>query len=168
MSHDLEGVPHLDEEEEARAIDVSDVRLLDAPGLLLFWGLAVVVFLQFFSRYVMNSSIGWTEEIARYLLIGVTFVGCVTVTRKGTHIAVEILDAYLPPAAAVGLRRVIDLLLVAIYAWMAWVCMKLAQRTPGMMVSIDLPKSITYWVVAVSLAVMAIHQLLRAIRPRRA
>jgi TRAP-type C4-dicarboxylate transport system permease small subunit len=168
MTNDLEGVPHLDEEEEARAIDVSDVRLLDAPGLFLFWALSVVVFLQFFSRYVLNSSIGWTEEIARYLLIGVTFVGCVTVTRKGTHIAVELLDAYLPPAAAVGLRRVVDLLLVAIYAWMAWVCMKLAQRTPGMMVSVDLPKSITYWIVAVSLAVMAVHQLLRAVRPRRA
>jgi TRAP-type C4-dicarboxylate transport system permease small subunit len=161
-------IPHLDEEAEEKAIDVSDVRLLDAPGLLLFWALAFVVFLQFFSRYVMNSSIGWTEEIARYLLIGVTFVGCVTVTRKGTHIAVEVLDAYLHPVAARTLRRVIDFLLVAIYAWLAWVCMKLAQRTPGMMVSIDVPKSVTYWVVAVSMAVMAVHQLLHALRGRRA
>lgn len=163
-----EGIPHLDEEAEAKAIDVSDVRLLDIPGLFLFWALAMVVFLQFFSRYVMNSSIGWTEEIARYLLIGVTFVGCVTVTRKGTHIAVEIVDAYLRPALARALRRSVDVIMVAVFAWLAWVCAKLAMRTPGMMVSIDLPKSVTYWVVAVSLAAMAVHQLRAAIRGRSA
>ena len=161
-------IPHLDEDAERQSIDLSDLSMTDTPGLLLFAGLAAVVFLQFFSRYVMNSSIGWTEEIARYLLIGVTFVGCVTVTRKGTHIAVEVLDAYLPDAAARLLRRTVDLLLIGIYAWLAWVCMKLAQRTPGMMVSIDLPKSVTYWVCAVSLAVMALYQLRHVIRGRRA
>ena len=161
-------IPHLDEDAERESIDLSDLSVTDTPGLLLFAGLAAVVFLQFFSRYVLNSSIGWTEEIARYLLIGVTFVGCVTVTRKGTHIAVEVLDAYLPEAAARLLRRTVDLLLIGIYAWLAWVCIKLAQRTPGMMVSIDLPKSVTYWVCAISLAVMALYQLRHVIRGRRA
>ncbi|PJA59624.1 MAG: TRAP transporter small permease, partial [Rhodobacterales bacterium CG_4_9_14_3_um_filter_71_31] len=70
----LEAMPHLDEAAEAAATDISDFSWSDAPSLALFWALAGVVFLQFFSRYVMNSSIGWTEEIARYLLIGVTFV----------------------------------------------------------------------------------------------
>lgn len=161
-------IPHLDEDAEERSIDLSDLSVTDAPGLLLFAALAAVVFLQFFSRYVMNSSIGWTEEIARYLLIGVTFVGCVTVTRKGTHIAVELLDSYLPAGAARVLRRVVDLLLIVIYAWLAWVCIKLAQRTPGMMVSVDVPKSVTYWVVAVSLVVMALYQLRHVLRGRRA
>ncbi|MFN3613308.1 MAG: TRAP transporter small permease [Rubrimonas sp.] len=158
---------HLDEAAEAEAIDISDVSLLDVPGLILFAALSVVVFLQFFTRYVLNDSIGWTEEIARYLLIGVTFVGCVTVTRKGTHIAVELLEVYLPDIMRQLLRRFIDLLLIAVYAWLAWTCAKLAMRTTQMMVSVDLPKSIIYWVVAAALALMAIHQAIRALKPSR-
>jgi TRAP-type C4-dicarboxylate transport system permease small subunit len=159
---------HLDENAEAEAIDVSDVRLTDVPGLILFVALSIVVFLQFFTRYVLNDSIGWTEEIARYLLIGVTFVGCVTVTRKGTHIAVELLEVYLPDISRKILRRFIDLSLIAIYAWLAWTCGKLAMRTTQMMVSVDLPKSIIYWVVAAALALMAIYQTIRVVNPSRA
>ena len=43
-------------------IDLSDIQWDDAPVLVVFWGLAFVVFLQFFTRYVLNNSLGWTEE----------------------------------------------------------------------------------------------------------
>jgi TRAP-type C4-dicarboxylate transport system permease small subunit len=154
-----EDVPHLDESVDA---DLSDLSWTDGPGLLLFWALAVVVFLQFFSRYVLNDSIGWTEEIARYLLIGVTFVGAVTVTRKGTHIAVELLYVYLPRGARRVLSTVIDVVLIGVYAWFAWLAAKLSLRTNQLMVSIDVPKSAIYWVVVAALVVMAVYQALRA------
>ena len=60
---------------EEEKIDLSDQRWDDGVVLILFWVLAFVVFLQFFTRYVLNDSIAWTEEIARFLLIGVTFIG---------------------------------------------------------------------------------------------
>ena len=62
----------------------------------IFWALAAFVFLQFFTRYVLNNSLAWTEEIARYLLIALTFIGAAMAVRKGTHIAVEFLYVYLP------------------------------------------------------------------------
>ena len=74
-------------EEEAH-VDLSDLRWSDALVFAIFWILFGIVFLQFFTRYVLNNSLGWTEEIARYLLILVTFVGSVTAMRKGSHIAV--------------------------------------------------------------------------------
>src|SRR5712691_2032256 len=59
------------------AVD-EDVRLSvygweDWIVLAVFWALAVVVFYQVFTRYVLNDAAGWTEEIARYLLVAVTF-----------------------------------------------------------------------------------------------
>ena len=57
----------------------------------LFWALAFIVFLQFFTRYFLNDSLSWTEEIARYGLMWLAFIGGAVVTRKKTHIAVELL-----------------------------------------------------------------------------
>src|SRR5215831_2273406 len=75
---------------------------------ILFWGLAFIVFLQFFTRYILNDSLAWTEEIARYGLMWVVFIGGAMVTRRNTHIAVELLSNVMKP----GPFRVVLLALV--------------------------------------------------------
>lgn len=44
--------------DEDEPVDLSDLRPEDSVVFVLFWALAVVVFLQFFTRYVLNSSLG--------------------------------------------------------------------------------------------------------------
>ena len=68
-------------------------------ALALFWALGATVFYQFFTRYVLNDSASWTEEIARYLLIGVVFVGAAIGVAKNNHIQVDLLYRYLPARA---------------------------------------------------------------------
>ena len=58
------------------------------------------MFTQFFTRYVLNDSASWTEEIARYLLIGTVFVGAAIGVAKNNHIQVDLLYRYLPPRVA--------------------------------------------------------------------
>ena len=64
----------------------------DWIAFVIFWSLAFIVFLQFFTRYVLNDSLAWTEEIARYGLMWIVFIGGAMVTRRNTHIAVELLS----------------------------------------------------------------------------
>jgi len=40
--------------------------------------MAGLVFLQFFTRYVLNDSFAWTEELAVYCLMPVVFIGMCT------------------------------------------------------------------------------------------
>src|SRR5262245_53854058 len=68
---DDEGHFHAEDE----AIDLSDTIAEGWIALALFWLLGLTVFYQFVTRYVMNDSAAWTEEVARYMLIGVVFIG---------------------------------------------------------------------------------------------
>ena len=57
------------------AVDLSDTPIEAWLALAFFWALGLTVFYQFFTRYVLNDSAAWTEEIARYLLIATVFIG---------------------------------------------------------------------------------------------
>ena len=153
-------------EEEAH-VDLSDLRWSDALVFAIFWVLFGIVFLQFFTRYVLNNSLGWTEEIARYLLILVTFVGSVTAMRKGSHIAVEALLVYLPRGARHWTLVTVDGLVALFCGAMAWYAYQLGALAPGYMVSIDIPKSYLYWAVSAALAGVTVHAALRFLRRLR-
>ena len=66
--------PLKETEDHAPLISIDDHAPVDLSGhnapedwlaLALFWLMCAVVFLQFFTRYVLNDSFAWTEEIAR-------------------------------------------------------------------------------------------------------
>ncbi len=66
-----------------------------------FWLLAVDIFYQFFTRYVMNDSAAWTEEIARYLLICTVFVAISAAVRSnGTSTSTSSTGCAASPSAA--------------------------------------------------------------------
>ena len=115
-----------------------EIRLVDLPGLIALWGLAVIVFLQFFTRYVLNDSLAWTEEIARYVLIVVTFFGAVTVTRKGGHIFLEFFYRYIPKVLAKWLAVAMELISCLFYGYMAWIAVELALKTKTKMASAEM------------------------------
>lgn len=152
---------------EDEPIDLSDLRWDDAIVLIFFWSLAVVVFLQFFTRYVLNDSFGWTEEIARYLLIAVTFTGAVMAVRKESQIAVEFLYRWVPRPLRRVMQIVVDVVCLVFYAALTWFSIELAQSTRQKMASVKVPKSVIYWGVAACFAAMTIYALLVLIRHLR-
>ena len=141
---------------EDEPIDVGWAGPLEYLTLAVFWALATVVFLQFFTRYVLNDSIAWTEEIARYLLIAVTFLGAASAVRRRSHIAVELFHRWAPRGLSRAILALVDLMALAFYALLAWRCVELAGRTRQMMVSIDVPKAWLYWGIAACCALMAL------------
>lgn len=136
--------------------NISDVGWLDIPVLIILAVLIVLVGVQFFTRYVLNDSLGWTEEIARYLLITLTFVGSISCVRKGKHIFLEFFFRYIPRRRIKFLAlmaEIVTLLFYTAFAILAWV---LASKTSAQsMISINLPKSVIYYVVCVASFLMS-------------
>lgn len=147
---------------------IDDISLWDGPVFIVFWILMIVVFLQFFSRYVLNSSISWTEEVARYLLIIVTFAGGIICARKNSHIFLDFFHHYLPARASKWLFAVMDVVTVGFFAFAGWTGITLAQRMGTQrMISIDWPRSHVFWIVTVCLfliAAVTVYRLIKTLR----
>ncbi|MEQ8356170.1 MAG: TRAP transporter small permease [Kiloniellaceae bacterium] len=150
--------PHFPDADDG-PVDLSDIRPEDGVVLVFFWVLAGVVFLQFFSRYVLNDSIGWTEEIARYLLITVTFVGATLAVRKNSHIAVEFFYRYLPGPWGRAFSTLVDLLRIGFFGAATWITAKLALKTNQKMASIEMGKDVVYWLVFAAFLMMTLYAL---------
>jgi TRAP-type C4-dicarboxylate transport system permease small subunit len=107
----------------------------DWIAFVIFWSLAFIVFLQFFTRYVLNDSLAWTEEIARYGLMWVVFIGGIMVTRRNTHIAVELLSNVMKPGPArAALLALVDFIKLGFLGLLAWLSLTMSYVYGGVAV----------------------------------
>lgn len=134
----------------------------------LFWLLALDVFYQFFTRYVLEDSAAWTEEIARYLLITVVFIGGSMAVRRNTHIHVEFLFRYFPARFSRALSNAVDLVRIATLGYLTYLAAILMPKMENLkMTVIDWPMSYIYGFVMVGFAMMTIRSVQVAIRHYR-
>ncbi|MGJ9383128.1 TRAP transporter small permease [Salipaludibacillus sp. CF4.18] len=64
-------------------------RIVENLTCTLFVVMVLLVFLQIVSRVLFSSSFAWTEELARYLMIWITFLGASVGFQYSSHISVE-------------------------------------------------------------------------------
>lgn len=149
-------------------VDLSRYRTEDWLSVALFWVLGAVVFYQFFTRYVLNDSASWTEEIARYLLIGVVFVGAAVGVRRNNHIQVDFVYRFLPKPAARAIATVVDIVRLAFLATACVLTVQLIDRIGGSpMAVIDWPMGIVYGAVLVGFVLMTWRAVAIAIQHQR-
>jgi TRAP-type C4-dicarboxylate transport system permease small subunit len=140
----------------------------DWLAFAIFWGLAAIVFLQFFTRYALNDSVAWTEEIARYGLIWVTYIGAVMVTRKHSHIAVALLPNILPAWAARLVLAAVDILMLGALGLLAYFSVLILERMQWQrMTVVELPMSYVYAAVTLGCCLMFLRQVQRVWRNAR-
>ncbi len=134
----------------------------DWISFVIFWAMAAIVFLQFFTRYILNNSLAWTEEIARYMLMWLTFIGAAVAMRRGTHIAVEFAHVFLPAPAVRVLNFVIDVLVVGFVGLLCWFAIQITRRMQiQTMTVIEWPMSIVYGGITVGCLFMFWRSLQR-------
>lgn len=134
---------------------LSHYRFEDWCALALFWALALVIFYQFFTRYALNDSASWTEEIARYLLIGVAFVGAAMNVRKNNPIHVDFVYRLIPKAAGRVMSTAVDAARIAFLGYCIWLTYLLITKIgSSRMAIVDLPMGIVYSVVMFGFVLM--------------
>ena len=134
-------------------IELGHYLIEDWASLAFFWLLGACVFYQFFTRYVLNDSAAWTEEIARYLLICTVFTGIAAAVRNTRHIHVDFLYRLLPPLAGRALSTAVDIARILFFAAAVGLTVQMMLRMSSLkMTIIDLPMNLVYGVCTIGFA----------------
>ena len=137
-------------------IDLERYHLESWIAFGFFWVLAITIFYQFFTRYALNDSAAWTEEIARYLLICTVFIAIASSVRTNRHIHVDLLYRYLPAGLARGLSTAVDIVRIVFFAYAAVLTWQMMGKMGNYkMTIIDLPMNIVYGVCLAGFAFCA-------------
>ncbi len=141
-------------------VDLSGTPIEAWAALMFFWALGLTVFYQFFTRYVLNNSAAWTEEIARYLLISTVFVGAAIGVAKNNHIQVDFFYRFMPPWLGRAMALLADLMRIAFLGAATVLTWQMMARMENYkMTIIDLPMNLVYGVCMIGFAAMFVRSL---------
>ncbi|MFM8632089.1 MAG: TRAP transporter small permease [Betaproteobacteria bacterium] len=141
-------------------VDLSGTPMEGWVALLFFWALGLTVFYQFFTRYILNDSASWTEEIARYLLIATVFTGAAIGVAKNNHIQVDFFYRFMPAALSRAMALFVDAVRIAFFGTATVLTFQMMQKLGSYkMTIIDLPMNIVYGVVMAGFAAMFLRAI---------
>lgn len=120
--------------------------------------MALVIGLQVFSRYVLNHSLFWAEEVGRMLLVWITFLGATAAYRRHHHVGIDTLVRRLPER----LQLLCGLTAWAVSMALFGVMLVYGARFLGFVAlqksaALGLPMALPYSVIPASGAVLLLH-----------
>jgi TRAP-type C4-dicarboxylate transport system permease small subunit len=143
-------------------------RLTERTVLGLGLTMTIVVVSQVVCRYLLNYSLFWSEELARYLLVWLTFLGAAVAYRRRAHPRIDVLHRCFSPRTQSIVTQAMRLLSLLFFGVM--ICYGTAfsyfvrnQTTPAL----GLPKWLIFAIIPISGSLLAVHAFAFLITPGR-
>lgn len=136
------------------------IRLNQGLVILLMAGIVFLVFLNVVGRYGFGNSFGWAEELSRFGMIWIAFLGCGLALRYGQLVTMDAVQNVLPSSAKRFFRHVSIILVVAFLVLLIWtgtqfVLFSWRNQTAVM----QIPRGIPYIAVPLGAVFVLIHLL---------
>jgi len=142
--------------------DTLFLRVNRAAIVVMLAAMALMVFANVVLRFTTDHSILWVEEVSRYLMIWLTFVGAGPVLRYGGHIGIDTLQERFP-AGAPYIRGAIFVLMFGFFAFMVGIGARYAMLTWGQTTPVlQIPVGAVSLAVPIGFGLLLIHLLLMA------
>lgn len=129
-------------------------------GLLAVIGvtMAMVTGLQVFSRYVLNHSLFWSEEVGRICLVWISFLGASAAYKRRAHIGMDFLVVRLPQSVRRKVEAFVVFLsltffMVLLIYGTVFAFFITGQKTAAL----GLPLTLAYLVIPLSGAIFSVH-----------
>lgn len=139
-------------------------RFITAATAVIMIILSALICWQVFSRYVMNSSPFWIEEISVISMMWIGLLGASACVWTESHMSLELVVSRLPETLRIWLRAATDIMIGVFAFFLFERGMFLVQRTMGgTLSSLPLAVGYTYLVLPIAGGLMVLFALVRAI-----
>jgi len=143
-------------------VDLWLTRLLDAVVIGLAGLLFCLLNYAVFTRFILNDSVSWSEELPAHVLAVLTFIGAAYLTRTSEHLGFDSVVRILSP----GVKRAVmagNLILMAGFGGLLAYYGGIAAQSFGarMLISVDLPMGLFRWAMPIGGALIALISLTR-------
>ena len=128
-------------------------------SLMVF--MVFLTLLQVFTRYALESSLSWTEELARLDLIYLTFFGSIVAFQRREHLRVEMLVHALPRGMRKWIEVLIDLASLLVLGVVMWQGFPLLFKFwPLLSAALQWPTTVFYFPIVFCCFVMLVYTAL--------
>jgi TRAP-type transport system small permease protein len=149
--------------QEIRKLESGVSRLEEILIKISMLVMVVATFWQVFSRFVLGAPLGWSEELARYMLISATFIGAANALFKGKHINIDIIHQFVKTPRGDKIIGIVNGFIIGIFCIVfGWLCWKYIPKlrasgliSPGLDISMIWP--VLGMVIGATL--MALHSI---------
>ncbi|MFP3918400.1 TRAP transporter small permease [Lysinibacillus telephonicus] len=134
--------------------------------LVLFVAMTVITVLQVFMRYVMQNSLTWSEEFARFCFIWLIYIGISYGVKRAKHVRVEAVLSLFKSRGKLIINLIANVLFLyfAIYAtYYGFTIMNAIQSTGQVAPSLGVPMSIMYLGMPIGMLLTTIRLIQRSI-----
>ena len=128
------------------------------------------IIVQVFFRYILNNSLDWPEEVARYCFVVSVFIGLGFVSRRGRHLEISAIKIYTPPPVARVFFYIATGITIAFAALMVFWGIEMTRfvyDSGQVCAAVAMPTYILYISVPVGMAVMILRTIEHAYDVRK-
>ena len=127
--------------------------------------MVLTMFSQVFARYVLGTSIVWSEALSRYAILWMTFVGLGYGVRKRSHLEMTLFYNMCPPIVRKMLQILINLIVIAAYCYIMPETFKFVMGQRKIIVTgMGVPFSYIYAILPPALIVMILRVVWDTVR----
>jgi len=135
-------------------------RLVESLVILLAGIIVAIVTAEVTLRYLFSHSMIFTEELSRYLMVWIVFLGSALAIRDGSHIHIQILVKRLGPRMQQNVKLTSYALIIAFLVFITVEGLKILPRQlQQMCITIDISLFYFYLAIPVGSILMIIFLL---------
>jgi tripartite ATP-independent transporter DctM subunit len=143
----------------AVAGQASMLAVVDAVAALLLAADLLVVLLSVFYRYVLAAPIEWADDVARGLMVALSFFGAASALARNENAGVAFFVQRLRPLARRRVDALAAFVVLVTAAMVAWNAFALGRFTTGQTTGSGLPLELTFYPMSAGALCMTIFAL---------
>jgi TRAP-type C4-dicarboxylate transport system permease small subunit len=132
---------------------------MEAVSVVMLGAMVLITGAQIVCR-IFFTSLAWSEEATRYLLIWSTFFGAGCVYKHAGHISITVLQDLLPKKAGDVMRILVHALCMVLFALVVWYGIQyFGKQGKQLSPALRLPMRYVYTCIPIGCGIMFIHAL---------